>query len=561
MESIFVNISLILGIAIAIAFVVRAFKQPLIISYILTGIICGPLFLNLINSKQEFFDLFAEFGVILLLFLVGVSLNVGFLRKIGKIAVVTGLGQAVFTSGIGFLIFFVLGFNIFSAVFLAISITFSSTIVITKLLSDKKETRSVYGRYTIGLMLVQDVIAILLMVFLPALQSGGSLWVALGFLLIKSAVFLAGVYLVAEILLPVILDKVAESGEFLLIFALAWCFTIAGAGEWAGLSLEVGAIIAGLSLAASKYQTEIVSRVKPLRDFFIALFFIILGSEMSFGNIQEFLLPSVVISLFVLLGNPLILYSLYRTLSFSRRNSFLAGLTAAQVSEFGFVFLFVSKDMGLVGNKELSIFTIVALITIFVSSYWITYNLEIFKKLEPILKKLGPDKKRQPEEFSESYEVVVFGYHRLGWKVCETLTELGVNFAVVDCDPRNVQKLKKRGIPYYFGDASEVDFLSELSFRKTKMVISTLPRAEDQFNLAKEVKKINSKTIFIANLSHTGPLREIYEAGADYVIIPHLMAGQWLSSILKEEKWTKTTLRKLRNKQKKELTLKFTAGG
>lgn len=560
MDSIFINISLILGVAIAIAFLVRALRQPLIISYILTGIVCGPLFLNLINSGEEYFQVFANFGVILLLFLVGLSLNIDYLRKMGKVALVTGTGQVIFTSLVGYFILVSLGFSHWSSLFLAISITFSSTIIITKLLSDKKDVRSVYGRYTIGLMLVQDIIAILIMIFLPAFQLGSSFWASIIFLLIKSFVFLAGVYLVTRIILPIILDRVAESSEFLLIFTLAWCFAIAGAGEWAGLSLEVGAIVAGLSLAASEYQTEIMSRIKPLRDFFIALFFIILGSEMTLGNAQAVWLPSLIISLFILVGNPLILYTLYRWMRFTRRNSFLAGLTAAQVSEFGFVFLFVSAEMGFIGSRELSVFTIVALVTIFVSSYLITYNSIIFRKLEFLFNLLGKDKRRPLPEKSENYEVLIFGYHRLGWKICEALKEMKISFAVIDFDPEAIHKLRKRKIPHYFGDASDIDFLSEISLDQVKMVISTLPEVEDQITLVKELKKANPKAMFVGNLSHTQFIQELYEEGADLVIVPHLLGAQWMAEVLKNQKWNKTTFKKLRTEQGKEMKLRYTLG-
>lgn len=560
MDSIFVNISLILSIAIGVAFLVRALRQPLIISYILTGIICGPLLFNLINSGQEFFDLFAEFGVILLLFIVGLGLNINYLKKIGRVALVTGIGQVIFTSFFGYLILFSLGFSSWSALFLAISITFSSTIIITKLLSDKKEMNSVYGRYTIGLMLVQDVIAIGIMIFLPAFHSGGSLLVAVGLLLLKSAVFLLAVYFITRLLLPVFLDKVAESGEFLLIFTLAWCFAVSGVAEWAGLSLEVGAIIAGLSLAASEYQTEIVSRIRPLRDFFIALFFIILGSEMSIGGVQAVMGPSFVIALFVLIGNPLILYFLYRRMKFTRRNSFLAGLTAAQVSEFGFVFLFVSSEMGFVGQNEISAFTLVALITIFISSYLITYNYAIFRKFEPILKKFGKDERVPESKKNQKYDVLIVGYHRLGWKICETLKELGISFAVIDFNPEAIQKLRHRKIPHFFGDVTESEFLSEVGIDQAKIVISTIPGAEDQLALIKELRKNTSKTLFVGNLSHTKFLDELYEAGADYVIVPHLLGGQWMAELLKGEKWNRHTFRKLRNSQKKEMTMRYTLG-
>lgn len=560
MDSIFINISFILAIAIGIAFLVRALRQPLLISYILTGIVCGPIFLNLINSEQDFFHIFANFGVILLLFLVGLSLNINYLRRIGKVALVAGVGQVIFTSLVGFFIFWGLGFSTWSSVFLAISVTFSSTIIITKLLSDKKEIRSVYGRYTIGLMLVQDIIAILIMIFLPVFGLGESLLVSIGLLFLKSIIFLVGVYLLTRVILPILLDKVAESGEFLLIFTLGWCFAIAGAGEWAGLSLEVGAIIAGLALAASEYQTEIVSRIKPLRDFFIALFFIILGSEMSLGNIQATWLPSLLISLFILIGNPLILYALYRVMKFTRRNSFLAGLTAAQVSEFGFVFLFVSAELGFIGSKEISVFTLVALITIFISSYLITYNSQIFKRLEFIFNFWGKDKRKSVNESEENYQILVFGYHRLGWKICEGLREMDVSFAVIDCDPEAICKLRYRKIPHYFGDASDVEFLSEISLDKVDLVISTLPELDDQVTLVKELKKINPQAFFVGNLSHTKFLDDLYDAGADLVIVPHLLGGQWLTEVLKKQKWNKTNFRKLRNEQKKEMTLRYTLG-
>lgn len=562
MNSVFVDISIILSIAIGIAFVVRLLRQPLLISYLFTGIVCGPLFLDLINPQQEFFDIFAKFGVVLLLFLVGLNLNFDYLKKIGKVAVVTGISQVIFTSSLGFFILWAFGFSVWSSLFLAVAITFSSTIIITKLLSDKGDIRSVYGRYTVGLMLVQDVVAVVIMILLPALRFGDAFAISLIFLILKSLAFLLGVYLVTRLILPVILNKVAESEEFLLIFALAWCFTVSGLAEWAGLSLEVGAIVAGLSLAAFHYQWEIGSRVKPLRDFFIVIFFVILGSEMNVANIQEILWPGLAISVFILVGNPLILYMVFRLMKFTRKNSFLSGLTAAQVSEFGFVFLFVSQDMGLIGETELSLFTLVALTTIFLSSYLIPYNRRIFAMIEPwIAGVAGKDKvisERRGNE--ECYDVLVFGYHRLGWKVCDSLKRAGLSFAVVDFDPAAVKKLKSRGIPYYFGDASDPDFLEEIFSKKTKLVISTLPDFEDQTILLRQLRRINKKAIFVGNLSHTKFLDHLYGEGADFVIVPHLLAGSWMAELLEEGNHNRHTFRKLRNHQKRELKLRYTLG-
>lgn len=555
--SIFFDISMILSIAIGIAFIVQLLKQPLIISYIITGIVCGPLFLGLTNANHEFFNILSEIGVILLLFLVGLSLNISYLKKIGKVALITGIGQIIFTSLIGFLLLLGLGFDSKPAIYLAIAITFSSTIVIIKLLSDKKELRTVHGRYTFGLMLVQDIIAIAIMIILPIFQEGQSLLFSIGMLLVKGTFVVFSVYLFARIILPVILKRAASSGEFLLIFTLAWCFSLAGFGEWAGLSLEVGALIAGLSLGSSIYKEEISSRIKPLRDFFIALFFIILGSEMSVDNFTASILPSLILSIFVLVGNPLILYSLYRQCKFTRKNSFLAGITAAQVSEFGFIFLFVARQMGFVDSSVISIFTIVALTTIFISSYLITYNYQVYFFIRPVFRLFGRDKMKPMKVKHEKYEVIVFGYHRLGWKICEALKEKSIKFVVVDCDPLAMDKMQKRNIPHFFGEANDIEYLSELPFDDVRMVISTIPRAEDQLALIKHIRHVNKKAIIITSLTHTNYLEDIYKAGANYVIIPHLISGQWIGDILKEKRWNKHTFTALRTEQRKEMRLRF----
>ena len=555
-DSIFLSTSLILGITILISFLVHILRQPLIISYIITGIIVGPVFLNLLNSGQEYFHIFAEFGVVLLLFLVGLSLNFHFLKKIGKVSSITGLGQVIFTSLFGFLILISMGFGESSAIYLAIAITFSSTIIITKLLTEKRETETVYGRYTMGLMLVQDIIAIILLILLPAFNSGDSIFLSISFMLIKSILFLVFVHSLSRLIIK-LLDKAAESGEFLLIFTIAWCFSIAGLAKWMGLSLEIGAIIAGISLGSSIYQAEISSRIRPLRDFFIVLFFIILGSEMQIENFGEIILPGIVLSLFVLIGNPFILYILYRFMKFTRRISFKAGLTAAQVSEFGFVFLFIVTKEGYADERLIPLFTFVALTTIFISSYLITYNSQIYKKFEPFLRLFGKDKYKNPEEKKKKYDVLVFGYHRLGWKVCETLKEMKTSFAVVDFDPRAIKKLKEREVPYYFGDATDVELLSEIPLEKTKMIISTMPSTHSQLTMIRNVREMHSKPIIIATLSYSRFLQEMYDAGADYVMMPHLICGNWMDKILKNEAWNRRTMKKLIREQSEQRKLKF----
>lgn len=556
-NNIFLQISILLGITVSIAFVMRLLRQPIMIAYIIAGIVAGPLFFDLLEGAGQAFDAFAEFGVVLLLFVVGLSLNFTHIKKIGKVSLITGFAQAVFTATAGYIILRALHIPQTAALYLAIALTFSSTIIIVKLLNDKKATESVYGRHVLGLMIVQDMLAIAVMMFITSLNGG----VDLGTFFLEIAVKLLGlgalVFLLARFALPKILDHIAHSSEFLFIFTVAWCFGLASLLHWAGFSLEIGAIVAGLTLGSSTYQAEISSRIKPLRDFFIILFFIILGSEMRIGDFGQILLPSIILSLFILFGNPFILYHSFRLLKFTRRNSFLAGITAAQVSEFGFILLFTGYQLGQLPEFILPIFTTVALITIFVSSYAVTYSDGLYRLLVPFFNLFGPDRHRQHEEIKKPYRVWVFGYHRMGWKICEALQQKGYRFAVVDFNPKIIERLEERGIPAFFGDASDVEFLETLPLAKAKLIISTLPEPADQITLVKHVKKAPRPPRIIANLYHKKYLNDLYRAGADYVMMPHLLGGSWIAHILRTKPWTKQTFEKLKNEQKDEMKLRF----
>jgi Kef-type K+ transport system membrane component KefB len=558
--NIFLQLAGLFGLTVSIAFIMRLLRQPLMIAYIISGMIAGPLFLNTLEHGGATFDTLAQFGVIFLLFLVGLSLNIAHIRHIGKVATITGLTQIVFTAGIGFFILKLLGFATTSAVYMGLALTFSSTIIIVKLLSDKKDSESVYGRHVLGLMVVQDIVAVLIMLFITTNAGDVPLAEALGFIALKGFAIVGLILVLSTFVIPKILDHVASSSEFLFIFTIAWCFGIASLLYWAGFSLEIGAIIAGVTLGSSPYQSEISSRIKPLRDFFIVLFFIILGSEMGLANLSTILIPGFILSAFILIGNPFILYLSFRMLKFTRRNSFLAGVTSAQVSEFGFILLFTGMQFGYLQNGELQLFTIVALTTIFVSSYAITYNEQLYKLVRPLLDTFGLDKFRQKEKLEEEYDVWVIGYHRIGWKVCETLAKEKKSFAVIDYNPKAISKLKHRGIPAYFGDVADVEFLETLPLEEAKLVILTIPEADDQLTFIKNLRLRSDKPHIIANLYHNNHLSELYQAGANYVMMPHLLGGQWISEVLENHPWTKNTFSNLKKEQREEMRLRFTMG-
>lgn len=560
-DNIFLQISVILGITVSIALVMRLLRQPLVVAYIIAGLIAGPLFLDLVQGGEEFFETFAKFGIVLLLFIVGLSLNFTYIKKVGKAVFVGGGIQFIATSLLGFFIMRLLNFSLVPAAFIAAAITFSSTIIVVKLLADKKDLESVYGRYVIGVLLVQDIIAVVIMIFLNTIEISQGTWYQTMFEVGSKGILLVGlVFLMAKFLLPKLMDRIAQNGELLFIFTIAWCFGIASLVFWAGFSIEIGAIIAGISLGASVYQPEISSRIRPLRDFFIVLFFIVLGSELQLGDLRQALAPGIILAVFVLLIDPIILYLVMRRFKYTRRSAFLAGVTAAQVSEFGFILVFKGEELGYLQGPELAILTIVALATIVISSYIITYNEQLYRKILPLLTKMGAVEEKKDKESIEKFPVWVIGYHRIGWKVCEELAKKKIKFAVIDYNPEAISKLKHRGISAFFGDVADVEFLDSIPLEKAKIIISTIPEPDDQKTMVSHVRKITKKPIIITNLYHNMFLDDLYEAGANYVMMPHLLGGQWMSEVLENHPWTKNTFKKLKKEQKEEMKMRYTMG-
>lgn len=553
-SNIFLQISSLLAITVSMAFFVRLAKQPLLVAYIVAGIIAGPLFFNLLAKDVHMYDAFAQFGIVLLLFIIGLDLNFSYLKKIGKEAVIIGLGQFILNFAIILPLIHSFGFSWQGSIFLALAACFSSTIVILKILGDKHDQEAVYGRYTIGLMLVQDLISIIILLWLsfnaPENLNAGTPWL-IG---LKSLLVLSAVILMARFVLPAFLRKIAVSGEFLFIFTVTWCFGVASLMYWSGFSLEIGAVIAGLSLGSSRYQAEIASRVKPLRDFFLVIFFILLGSKADFSQTESVLIPALILSAVILLIKPFILYMLFRLRHFTRRNSFLAALTSGQLSEFGFIILFAGGAAGFLEGRELAIFTIAAIITIFFSSYLMTYSYKIYNLFLPVFLLFGKDVYLQPEDMKEKFEVIIFGYHRTGWKIGEALKEKKIKFAAVDFNPESVNNFRQKNIKTIFGDASDIEFLASLPLDEAKVIISTIPTPEDQLVLINYVREHNPKAVIIASLYHKKYLPTIYKAGADYVILPHLLGGSWAAEAIKRgELHKRSAWHKHRRQQKKDI--------
>jgi len=376
----FMQFGLIILVVFGVSIIIKLLKQPLIIGYILSGILVGPFVFNLIQ-ESETLNVFSEMGIAFLLFIVGLYLSPKVTKEVGKISLVTGIGQIVFTSLIGYLIGMALGFSTITSVYIAIALTFSSTIIIMKLLSDKDALEKLYGKISIGFLLVQDLVAILILIIVSSLASGTGVGNLVFLTIVKGLIFVAVLTLISYYALPKLSDFFAKSQEFLFIFAVAWGFGLSILFLYAGFSIEVGALIAGIMLSISPYSFEISSKLKPLRDFFIISFFIVLGSRMVFSDITPLIVPAIIFSAFILIGNPLIVMILMGILGYSKKTGFMAGLTVAQISEFSLILIALGVKTGALTQEILSFVTIIGLLTIAGSTYMIIYSEEIFNKL------------------------------------------------------------------------------------------------------------------------------------------------------------------------------------
>lgn len=515
----------------------RLLKQPLIIGHIATGILVSPLLLNLVRPGNESFEAFAHMGVAILLFMVGLHLNPKAVKDVGKIALITGIGQIVFTSIIGFLIVRLLGFEVIPSIYIAIALTFSSTIIILKLVSDKGDMDTLYGKIAIGFLIVQDIVAMFILMLVSS--STGAVGLSLSVIIeiiIKLITILIGVYLVAKLIFPLITGRIAKSQEFLLFFAIAWCFIVATVFELLNFSIEAGALLAGVALSMSPFKYEISSKLKPLRDFFILLFFVWLGSQMIFDSFTQFIWPIILLSLFVLIGNPLIVMILMGYQGYSKRNSLFAGFTVAQISEFSLIMVGLGITVGHISGEVLSLVTFVGILTIAGSTYLILYNKKVYELLSPYLsifeKKKTIDKNEKTNK--QKHEVILFGYNRIGFDLAESFVKMKKKFLVIDNNPDTVKEVKKQGTDSVYGDADNREFLKELDFSKTKMIVSTIPDQGTNTVLIKALKEINTGAIVIVVANQIETALELYDVGADYVIMPHLLGGRHTSSLIKE---------------------------
>lgn len=536
----FYEFAVLLVFAAVFAAFGRLLKQPIIVTFIAVGILIGPEVLDLIQSEDQI-ELLAEIGIAILLFIVGLKLDLNLIKTTGPVAFITGIGQIIFTSVFGYLIAILLGFSNTHAIYIAVALTFSSTIIIVKMLSDKKEIDKLHGQIAMGFLIVQDIAVIITMIILTAVGGAGedtSIGRELLMVLLKGLAFIAGIVILMKFVIPSLLKQLARNKELLVLSSIAWAVALAALGEYLGFSLEVGAFLAGMSLASTQYREVISGRLESIRDFMLLFFFIDLGSNIDLGLMGDQLIPAIIFSLFVLIGNPIIVMIIMGIMGYRKRVSFLAGLTVAQISEFSLILAAIGLENGHIDEETLGLITLVGLITIALSTYMILYSGPIFKRISPLLtvfeKKHPTRKEDSPEE--EEIDYIVIGSGRLGSNLIKNILAKGQSLLVVDFDPNVVANWQNEGVRAEYSDADDPELPAMLPLKNTRQIISTATNTDTNQRLLKFLKE-NKYEGKITIVAHSDEEEECFKKeGAHNILRPFKNAAEVIIENLSHKK-------------------------
>jgi Kef-type K+ transport system membrane component KefB len=462
-----------------LALTARWLRLPSIVAFLLAGLLVGPV-TGLVGATPDKIDLIAELGIVLLMFVVGLELSLERIREVGKVAVAAGLGQVVFTSVLGFGLCLALGFEVLESVFIATALTFSSTVVVVKLLDQKDELRTLHGRIAVGIFLVQDLVVVFVLTFLSGLgetgaTSPGAVALGLGKAFAGMIALLLACLAGARWLLPPVMRWAATSPRTALVWSLAWCLGFVLAAHALALSVEIGAFLAGLAIAQLRFADDLRRRTHPLMSFFIAVFFVSLGARMELEHASAYGVEAAVLSLFVLVGNPVIFIAIIARYGYSERTSFLTSVTVAQISEFSFVFAAMGASLGLIGPPILSLIGVVGVVTIAVSAYMILHNHRLYAAIRRtgvlrVFRARAEDDAEPPPRHLSGH-VVVVGMNDLGRRLVRALHARGETVLAVDNDWRKLADLPGHAL---LGDVDYAATLEEAGLAEARVAFSAL---------------------------------------------------------------------------------------
>jgi Kef-type K+ transport system membrane component KefB/Trk K+ transport system NAD-binding subunit len=528
------------------AYIGNVLKQPLLLAYIAAGIVIGPrIGLGLVKDINDI-ETISHFGLILLLFLIGLEIDIKKLKESGKSLLVGGLSQFPITALMGVGFFLLLGYTFgdgkYDLLYLAACCSLSSTAIVVKLLYGKFELDTLAGRITLGILVFQDIWAILLLGIQPNLADPDIFQILLSFG--KGILLVVLSMIISKYILPRIFKSIAKLPELVLISSLGWCFLVCWAAAFFNLSLEMGALIAGVAISTFPYNLDVIAKVVNIRDFFVTLFFVSLGMQIPnpFDN-PSILITAAIASAFLISSRFLSIFPVLYSLKNGLRISLLTFINLSQISEFSLVIATIGVAAGHITRDTMSVIIFVFVITSILSTYMIKYNDSIQKALAFLLQKLGLKDIQSAEhedEIAVDREIALLGFYRTASSLVHelisneqnknTALRLKDRLVVVDFNPEIHESLQSRGIKVVYGDISHLDTLHHAGIQDVKIVISTIPDTilvgTDNLKIIKHIKGICPHAKIIVTAESIERALKMYAEGADYVFIPRILAAQ-----------------------------------
>jgi Kef-type K+ transport system membrane component KefB len=546
MENIFAQFAFILVISSFFGFLVLKLKLPLIVSYLLAGVTLS--FLPLFDTTQSLvLHIFPDIGIAFVLFLIGMELDLREIKALGKPIIISGLGQVIISTMLGFAIATALGFKPVESFYIGLGLSISSTVVVIKMLLEKRDIASLYGKLSIGISLIEDLVAILALMFISISSSSFNVdlqdLTPLMLLIVKGIGLFLLTYIFSKFIVKYIFDSIAKSTELLFFTAITWCFLFTAFSKALGFSVEIGAFLAGVALASSPYHFQIQGKIKPLRDFFLALFFIYLGSQVQLQDIRQGLLAIVIFTLCALVLKPFIYLLLLSIFGFRKHTLFQTSLNLSQISEFSLIVLLVGVNAGIVSSYTLSIMASVGVLSIICSAILITHSRKFYSAISPMIRFFEHKTKvhfwESPSESILEDHIVVIGAHNIAAPILAYLKPKQIPFVVMDFNPHLVKKLQADGMNAIYGDIADPDVLETLHIEKAHLIISTVSYKQDNEMLLDECKRRKTRATIIVRGEDQEHSRMLKSAGADYVILPEKVSGTYLVNQIKDN-WPET---------------------
>lgn len=559
MNAIFTEIGVIVIVATAFAMLARLLKQPPLFGYILAGIVLGPIGAHFIQN-HELLDGLKEIGVSLLLFLIGLELDWSKTKHQLKTAATIGLIQIVGSFATGVLLAFLGHQSIVAGMYLGFALAFSSTVIVVKLLSESRDLNSLHGRLTVGILLIQDIVAMVALVVVSGLASQSSLPVSsqLVLLIVKTAALFTVVWVASQYVLPYFFSKLARSSELLFLASVAWCFIFTLAMARFDFPIEMGAFLAGISLAALPYNLDILARLRSLRDFFVILFFVSLGSALVLPSLPYMVLTFGLVGLTVFV-KPFITFASLTAHGYRSRTAFLASITQGQLSEFSLILVAIGLLHHQLSPSLASSISFAAILSILISTFFYSHRNDLYHGLQGMLRLAERGRRHDHEHLTEDMEsrlhehIVIFGYHRMGYHILKKLHQLHHQLLVVDFNPDIIQKLRAAEIDCVYGDVEDEEILDHIRLEHASMVVSTIPHREETLFLIEKIKKKFPAVRLIVTSHSIDDALEFYHLGADYVILPHLLGGEHVADLITQ--YQEHSLGKFMKSHQEELKL------